>query len=123
MDEAIRWLTLRGDATPQEGIDVRVGLYNSAVVVLYSLDKPIANSDLTRLLTAFPQNLRAYAPNADVVVVGGRGPKWLDAAALHLYLHSFPAAAIYDPKVGGGVIIATHSPDYKLGDVVEIPPV
>ncbi len=40
--------------------------------------------------------------------------------ALHL-LHASPAAAIafYDPRLGA-VIVASHSPSWEVGDVIDI---
>lgn len=37
----------------------------------------------------------------------------------HAFSHLVPAIAVYDPKLGGYVVAITHSPDYKVGDVIQ----
>ncbi|HON36289.1 MAG TPA: CRISPR-associated ring nuclease Crn3/Csx3 [Methanothrix sp.] len=55
-----------------------------------------------------------------LVVVEGRAPIWRYGMALNL-LHGSPAAAIafYDPRLGA-VVVATHSPEWKVGQVVDV---
>ena len=59
-------------------------------------------------------------PRGSLVVVEGRAPIWRYGMALQL-LHGSPAAAIafYDPRLGA-VVVATHSREWAVGDVVEI---
>ena len=59
-------------------------------------------------------------PRGSLVIVDGRAPIWRYGMALHL-LHGSPAAAIafYDPRLGA-VVVATHSREWAVGDVVEI---
>jgi CRISPR-associated protein Csx3 len=59
-------------------------------------------------------------PRGSLVVVEGRAPIWRRGMALHL-LHGSPAAAIafYDPRLGA-VVVATHSREWAVGQVVEI---
>jgi CRISPR-associated protein Csx3 len=51
------------------------------------------------------------------VIISGRLPVWLFAALAH---HYHPAAwvGIYDPRLGGGVVVQSHTPRRKLGEVV-----
>lgn len=37
----------------------------------------------------------------------------------HRLTHLFGAVAVFDPKLGGYVVSATHNPDYKVGDLVK----
>ncbi len=57
-----------------------------------------------------------------VVVVEGRAPVWRYAMAFHR-LHGSPAAAVavYDPRLGA-VIVASHHPDYREGQVLDVVP-
>lgn len=57
-------------------------------------------------------------PRGAVVVVEGRAPIWRYGMALHK-LHGSPAAAIsvYDPRLGA-VVVASHHPDYREGQVI-----
>ncbi|AET65064.1 CRISPR-associated ring nuclease Crn3/Csx3 [Methanothrix harundinacea] len=59
-------------------------------------------------------------PRGSLVVVEGKAPIWRYGMALHL-LHGSPAAAIafYDPRLGA-VVVATHSREWAVGDVVDI---
>ena len=53
------------------------------------------------------------------VVLSGRGPIWLYAYLTHYY-HPTAYVAVYDPRLGKGVVIETHTPNYKLGDTMNI---
>lgn len=59
-------------------------------------------------------------PRGAVVILEGRAPIWRYGLAFH-QLHGSPAAviAVYDPRLGA-VVIASHSPEYKKGDVIDI---
>lgn len=58
-------------------------------------------------------------PRGSVVVVEGRAPIWRYGMALHR-LHGSPAAAVafYDPRLGA-VVVASHSPEYREGQVLD----
>ncbi|MBZ5495744.1 MAG: CRISPR-associated protein Csx3 [Acidobacteriia bacterium] len=57
-----------------------------------------------------------------VVVIEGRAPIWRYGMALHR-LHGSPAAAVavYDPRLGA-VVVASHDPEYREGQVVDTHP-
>ncbi len=59
-------------------------------------------------------------PRGSLVIVEGRAPIWRYGMALHL-LHGSPAAAVafYDPRLGA-VVVASHSRDWKVGQVVDV---
>lgn len=59
-------------------------------------------------------------PRGSLVIVEGRAPIWRYGMALHL-LHGSPAAAVafYDPRLGA-VVVATHSREWKVGQVVDM---
>ncbi|MDW8284371.1 MAG: CRISPR-associated ring nuclease Crn3/Csx3 [Myxococcales bacterium] len=61
-------------------------------------------------------------PRGALVVVEGRAPLWLYGRALH-QLHGSPAGAIafYDPRLGA-VVVASHSPAWTEGQVLEVTP-
>lgn len=54
-----------------------------------------------------------------LVILSGRLPLWLMAALTHHY-HPALAIATYDPRLGGGVIVASHTPQFRIGDLVGI---
>lgn len=55
----------------------------------------------------------------ELVVLTGRAPIWSYARAVH-ELHGSPAGAVatYDPRLGGGVVVMTHSPKWWVGQVI-----
>ncbi len=54
-----------------------------------------------------------------LVVLSGRLPVWAFAALAHTF-HPAAGVATFDPRLGGGVVVQTHSPAYKVGDVVAL---
>ena len=61
-------------------------------------------------------------PRGALVVVEGRAPIWRYGRAFHR-LHGSPAGAIavYDPRLGA-VIVASHRPEYRDGQIVDLTP-
>jgi CRISPR-associated protein Csx3 len=59
-------------------------------------------------------------PRGSLVIVEGRAPIWRYGMALHR-LHASPAAAIafYDPRLGV-VVVASHSLEWQVGQVVDV---
>lgn len=59
-------------------------------------------------------------PRGSAVVITGRAPVWRYAMAVH-ELHGSPAAVVatFDPRLGA-VIVMSHHPAYKPGDIIEI---
>ena len=59
-------------------------------------------------------------PRGSLVIVEGRAPVWRYGMALHR-LHGSPAAAVafYDPRLGA-VVVASHSPRWVVGQVVDV---
>jgi len=51
------------------------------------------------------------------VIISGRGPIWLHSYLAHEY-HPCLWVAHYDPRVGA-VVVQSHTPDVKMGDIVE----
>jgi CRISPR-associated protein Csx3 len=61
-------------------------------------------------------------PRGVLVVIEGRAPVWRYGMAFHR-LHGSPAGAIavYDPR-RGAVVVASHHPDWREGQVIDIDP-
>lgn len=53
------------------------------------------------------------------VVLSGRGPVWLYCFLTHFY-HPTKFIATYDPRLGGAVIVETHSTKISLGSILKI---
>jgi CRISPR-associated protein Csx3 len=60
-------------------------------------------------------------PPGALVVVGGRSPIWRYGRALHAVHGRAAAVAVYDPRLGGGVIVASHHPGFAEGMIVPTP--
>ncbi|NPV63064.1 MAG: CRISPR-associated protein Csx3 [Methanotrichaceae archaeon] len=82
--------------------------------IIYSIGVP------SPITPAEPLPSLPEIPRGSLVIVEGRAPIWRYGMALHL-LHASPAAAIafYDPRLGA-VIVASHSPAWQVGLVVDI---
>jgi CRISPR-associated protein Csx3 len=61
-------------------------------------------------------------PRGALVVIEGRAPIWRYGFAFHR-LHGSPAGAIavYDPRLGA-VVVASHRPEYREGQVLDLTP-
>ncbi|MFB3764596.1 MAG: CRISPR-associated ring nuclease Crn3/Csx3 [Methanotrichaceae archaeon] len=59
-------------------------------------------------------------PRGSLLIIEGRAPIWRYGIALHL-LHGSSAAAIafYDPKLGA-VVVASHSSQWSVGEVIDM---
>ena len=83
------------------------------VVIQFTLKKPIAPEeavDAAKLIQAYVKEF-VKPDTTEVVVLSGRGPIWLYGMLQHLMQHVVPALAVFDPKVGGAVVVASHRYD------------
>jgi CRISPR-associated protein Csx3 len=69
-----------------------------------------------------PEDLAALTPpkvdGSKGVILSGRGPIWLYCFLTHFY-HPTKFIATYDPRLGGAVIVETHSAEYAIGSVLK----
>jgi len=81
---------------------------------------------LSKLRNKSPEDLRNINPpdpvkngfSSKVVILSGRGPIWFYGFLIHFY-HPTKAIGIFDPRLDGAVIVATHNPSLKVGDVIK----
>jgi CRISPR-associated protein Csx3 len=61
-------------------------------------------------------------PRGALVVIEGRAPIWRYGMAFHR-LHGSPAGAIavFDPRLGA-VVVASHHPNWREGQVIDVSP-
>ena len=73
-------------------------------------------------LPDFLRHVEATVPAAGIegVVISGRMPIWAFAALTCLY-HSRPWVATLEPRVDGGVVVASHDRIVAVGDIVHVP--
>ncbi len=53
-----------------------------------------------------------------IVILTGRAPIWRYGMAFHAIHGLASVVAVYDPRLGNGVVVASHNPKYKTGDLV-----
>lgn len=85
---------------------------NEIIIYRIGVTGPITPSE--------PLPLPPEIPRGALVVLEGRAPIWRYAMALH-HLHGSPAAAVavFDPRLGA-VVVQSHSPDYRDGEVIDV---
>ena len=70
-----------------------------------------------------PENLSALTPpkveGSKGVILSGRGPIWLYCFLTHFY-HPTKFIAAYDPRLGGAVVVESHSAKHQIGSVLKI---
>ena len=61
-------------------------------------------------------------PRGAVVVLEGRAPIWRYGLAFHrLHGSAAGAIAVFDPRLGA-VVVATHRPEFRAGQVLDVTP-
>jgi CRISPR-associated protein Csx3 len=58
-------------------------------------------------------------PPARGVIISGRGPIWLYGRLIH-HFHPARWVAVFDPRLGGAVVVASHWPEVKPGQIIEL---
>jgi CRISPR-associated protein Csx3 len=108
------WLSQPLVPAPAHDQSEAEGHYQVLSIELASRDRLIEPQDLTTL---------TLPPGIDTtggVVITGRAPIWLYAHLVH-ELHPTAWVACYDPRLGGAVVVATHSRQAHIGQVVPMP--
>ena len=88
------------------------------VVLNIEINRVLEPKDIQEIVRRAEFALPASAPSL-VIALSGRLPVWAFGALIHHY-HPALAVAVYDPRLGGGVVVATHSPEFKVGQVVDL---
>ena len=84
-------------------------------------DYTLVSFDIGGVIT--PDALATLTPPAvdarKGVVLSGRGPVWFYAFLVHHY-HPTAWVATYDPRLGGAVVVQSHSTSATIGSVVPL---
>ena len=68
------------------------------------------------------RDLRCPVVSGDkILVIEGPMPVWLASYLALQYAHKAKAVAIFDPRLGGGVVVASHVRGLDVGDIVKLP--
>jgi len=88
---------------------IKTAEYN---ILKFELDGPIE-----------PEALKNLAPpkvdTTKGIIISGRGPIWLYCYLAHHY-HITPFVATFDPRLGGAVVIETHTPKVEPGELIRL---
>jgi len=95
---------------------VRYSVREGSRVVVVEFEIPGGVLDVTKLGEAIAA--APTVPGAKIVGISGRGPVWLFAALTHHY-HYAKAVATYEPRLNKFVVVATHTPEVKVGDLLD----
>lgn len=88
--------------------------FQTLAIALNTPDRLITPADLQTL------SLPSGIDTTGGVVITGRAPIWLYAYLVH-ELHPTAWVACFDPRLEGGVVVATHSRQVQIGQVVALP--
>jgi len=77
----------------------------------------ITPEELRKVLDAVEEAVPAGGTEG--IIISGRLPVWAYGALVH-YFHPRPWVATFDPRLGGGVVVVTHTSEIAVGDVVPV---
>lgn len=77
----------------------------------------ITPEELTKVVDAVAEAVPAGGTEG--VILSGRLPVWAYGALVHFF-HPRPWIATFDPRLGGGVVVATHTREVSIGAVVPV---
>ena len=94
-------------------VKIRTETDEKYVKIEFELTENIIPAQIQEVLRVFPD-----VKGPKHLLISGRGPIWLYGALIHKYAHLVQSVAIYDPKQGGYVVVVSHSPEVKVGDLI-----
>ncbi len=89
-----------------------------------TMNEPVVWYDIgveTPVLPADPLPAPPPIPPGALVIITGRAPIWRYARAWHAVHGRAAAVATFDPRLGA-VIVASHTPRHREGDVLPLSP-
>lgn len=115
MSRNLRWRSLmslpkiRLSLVDKQSLD---GLpYQQLDIEILTTDRVLSPTDMIGL------ELPSGIETSGGVVISGRAPIWLYAYFVH-ELHPTKWVACYDPRLSGGVVVATHSNQTSIGQII-----
>lgn len=86
------------------------------VFISFELSRELSPSDLASINPPDPIKNKF---SSKAIILSGRGPIWLYGYLIHYY-HPTKAVAVYDPRFDAGIVVESHSSEYKIGDLIKI---
>lgn len=93
-------------------LEIKITEKKDFTFVEFALKENITPEDLPQIIQEFEKKLTSVKRSKGIII-SGRGPIWLYATLVH-YLHPFLWIATYDPRLDGGVVVATHTQRINL---------
>jgi CRISPR-associated protein Csx3 len=90
-------------------------------VLMVGFGEPAQNDAICREAAARLKELTSSGVLAGGDIIKINGPASLPVAVViaHEVVHRYQAVAVYDPKLGKYVVAVSHSPQYKVGDLID----
>lgn len=95
-----------------------VKLIGGILRVGFNPNEPANNDKIVQDAVAACEPLRDQAAGK-VLKINGSASLPAAMAIGHTFAHLVPAVACWDPKLEKYVVSISHSPDYKLGDLID----
>ncbi|AAC06660.1 CRISPR-associated ring nuclease Crn3/Csx3 [Aquifex aeolicus] len=100
-DEVVRWSVKK--------------INDDTTLIEFELKRDLVPEDLKKINP--PDAVKNKFANT-FIVLSGRGPIWLYGFLIHFY-HPTKGIGVFDPRLGGAVVVSSHSPNKKVGDVIK----
>lgn len=90
------------------------------VLLEIKLNTPVIEpKDIEPILERISEKLKPEERGDSIIVTSGRLPVWLYSAITH-HLHPFSVVATFEPRLLKGVVVASHHPMLRVGELVDI---
>lgn len=91
-----------------------------ATMMKVGFGEPAQNDEIVREVTGKMEELKADGLGGPLVLING--PASLPVAVVlgHHLAHQFGAIGIFDPKMAGYIISASHGSSHRVGDVIPL---
>ena len=98
-------------------INITVKRHNEFVLLGFQLPNDPISPDILNSISPPDPITQNFAHLG--VVISGRGPVWLYGFLVHYY-HPVKWVATHDPRLQAAVVVASHTPEVKPGDVIKL---
>lgn len=91
-----------------------------AVLLQLSLGDPAPAPEIVKDADATMSRLKSEAlKGGKLILLNGPASLAVVATITHHVAHLYGAVAVFDPKLGGYVVVISHDPGFRVGDVLD----